>query len=61
MECQGDGDLLNNLRIKNVLSGDVKDLPVSGLFYAIGKLVWRSSDQYALRRMDRTRACNDAS
>jgi len=36
VECQGDGDLLNNLRIKNVLSNEEKDLPVSGLFYAIG-------------------------
>lgn len=36
VECQGDGDLLNNLRIKNVISGEEKDLPVSGLFYAIG-------------------------
>jgi len=36
VECQGDGDLLNNLRIKSVLSGEEKDLPVSGLFYAIG-------------------------
>jgi hypothetical protein len=36
VECQGDGDLLSNLRIKNVLSGEEKDLPVSGLFYAIG-------------------------
>ena len=36
VECQGDGDLLNNLRIKNVLTGEEKDLPVSGLFYAIG-------------------------
>lgn len=35
-ECQGDGDLLNNLRIKNVLTGEEADLPVSGLFYAIG-------------------------
>ncbi|RDB18922.1 Thioredoxin reductase [Hypsizygus marmoreus] len=35
-ECQGDGDLLNNLRIKNVVSGEEKDLAVSGLFYAIG-------------------------
>jgi len=35
-ECQGDGDLLNNLRIKNVLTGEQKDLPVNGLFYAIG-------------------------
>lgn len=36
VECQGDGDLLNNLRIKNVLTSEEKDLPVSGLFYAIG-------------------------
>lgn len=35
-ECQGDGDLLNNLRLKNVLTGEEKDLAVSGLFYAIG-------------------------
>nr|ABL61265.1 thioredoxin reductase [Taiwanofungus camphoratus] len=36
VECQGDGDLLNNLRIKNVHTGEEKDLPVNGLFYAIG-------------------------
>jgi thioredoxin reductase (NADPH) len=36
VECQGDGDLLNNLRIKNVLTGEERDLPVNGLFYAIG-------------------------
>lgn len=35
-ECQGDGDLLNNLRIKNVITGEEKDLAVNGLFYAIG-------------------------
>ncbi|KAG5635448.1 thioredoxin-disulfide reductase [Sphagnurus paluster] len=35
-ECQGDGDLLNNLRVKNLLTGEEKDLAVSGLFYAIG-------------------------
>ncbi|KIK18489.1 hypothetical protein PISMIDRAFT_30491 [Pisolithus microcarpus 441] len=34
--CRGDGDLFDNLRIKNVLNGDERDLPVSGLFYAIG-------------------------
>lgn len=27
---------MNNLRIKNVLNGEEKDLAVSGLFYAIG-------------------------
>ena len=36
VECQGDGDLLNNLRIRNVLTGEEKDLPVNGLFDAIG-------------------------
>ncbi|KAI6027850.1 hypothetical protein PISMIDRAFT_30792 [Pisolithus microcarpus 441] len=36
VECRGNGDLLNNLRIKNVLNGDERDLPVNGLFYAIG-------------------------
>ncbi|KAG1739524.1 hypothetical protein EDB19DRAFT_1635768 [Suillus lakei] len=35
-ECQGDGDLLNNLRIQNVTTGEERDLPVRGLFYAIG-------------------------
>ena len=38
-ECQGDGDLLTNLRIKNIVTGEEKDLPVNGLFYAIGRLV----------------------
>lgn len=36
-ECQGDGDLLKNLRIKNVLTGEERDLKVNGLFYAIGE------------------------
>lgn len=27
---------MNNLRIKNILTGEEKDLPVNGLFYAIG-------------------------
>lgn len=36
VECQGDGDLLNNLRIKNVQTGEERDLAVNGLFYAIG-------------------------
>lgn len=36
VECQGDGDLLNNLRIKNTHSGAESDLAVNGLFYAIG-------------------------
>ncbi|KAJ6599009.1 thioredoxin reductase [Mycena vulgaris] len=35
-ECLGDGDLLQSLRIKNVTTGEEKDLPVNGLFYAIG-------------------------
>lgn len=39
VECQGDGDLLNNLRIKNIHSGEERDLAVNGLFYAIGMFV----------------------
>jgi len=35
-KCEGDGDLLNSIRIKNVQSGEERDLPVSGLFFAIG-------------------------
>jgi len=35
-ECLGDGDLLRSLRIKNVSTGEEKNLPVNGLFYAIG-------------------------
>lgn len=36
LEAKGDGKLLSHLAIKNVLSGEEKDLPVNGLFYAIG-------------------------
>ena len=36
VEYQGDGDLLNNLCIKNDVTGQESDLPVKGLFYAIG-------------------------
>lgn len=36
VECLGDGDLLNKLRIKNVLTNEERDLQVNGLFYAIG-------------------------
>ncbi|CAE6404238.1 unnamed protein product [Rhizoctonia solani] len=36
VECKGDGDLLNSLRIKDTKTGEEKDLPVNGLFYAIG-------------------------
>jgi thioredoxin reductase (NADPH) len=39
IECQGDGDLLNNLRIKNVQTSEERDLAVNGLFYAIGVFV----------------------
>ncbi|KAJ7750958.1 thioredoxin reductase [Mycena maculata] len=35
-ECLGDGDLLQSLRIKNISTGEEKNLPVNGLFYAIG-------------------------
>lgn len=36
IECKGDGNLLNALRIKNTLTGKEDDLQVNGLFYAIG-------------------------
>ncbi|EGW32235.1 uncharacterized protein SPAPADRAFT_61316 [Spathaspora passalidarum NRRL Y-27907] len=36
VEAKGDGKLLNALTIKNNKSGETKDLPVNGLFYAIG-------------------------
>ncbi|KAJ7644372.1 thioredoxin reductase [Roridomyces roridus] len=35
-ECEGDGDLLQSLRIKNLATGEEGRLPISGLFYAIG-------------------------
>lgn len=37
-EAQGDGKLLNNLRIKNTNTNEVSDLQVNGLFYAIGHI-----------------------
>lgn len=36
IECKGDGNLLNALRIKNTLTAKEDDLQVNGLFYAIG-------------------------
>ncbi|QID83671.1 thioredoxin-disulfide reductase [Saccharomyces pastorianus] len=36
LEAKGNGKLLNALRIKNVQSNEETDLPVNGLFYAIG-------------------------
>ncbi|KAJ7046481.1 thioredoxin reductase [Mycena alexandri] len=35
-ECVGDGDLLSSLKIKNLTTGEETNLPVNGLFYAIG-------------------------
>ena len=35
-EALGNGRLLTALKIKNVRNNEVKDLPVNGLFYAIG-------------------------
>jgi len=35
-ECQGDGDLLQSLAIKNLKTGETSTLDVNGLFYAIG-------------------------
>ena len=37
VEAKGDGDLLQTLVIKDVKTGEQKDLPVNGLFYAIGE------------------------
>ena len=36
VEAKGDGNLLKSLAIKDVSTGEVKDLEVNGLFYAIG-------------------------
>lgn len=36
LEAKGDGKFLSHLRIKNVKTEEEKDLPVNGLFYAIG-------------------------
>lgn len=36
LEAKGDGKFLQSLAIKNVNTEEVKDLPVNGLFYAIG-------------------------
>ena len=36
IEATGDGDLLNGLRIQNTKTGEISDLAVNGLFYAIG-------------------------
>jgi thioredoxin reductase (NADPH) len=35
-ECKGDGDLLNALTLKDTQTGEMRELPVNGLFYAIG-------------------------
>ncbi|EDO17034.1 hypothetical protein Kpol_530p3 [Vanderwaltozyma polyspora DSM 70294] len=36
LEAQGDGKLLQSLKIKNVNTNEESELPVNGLFYAIG-------------------------
>ncbi|TXT09104.1 hypothetical protein VHUM_02578 [Vanrija humicola] len=35
-ECLGDGELLQSLKLQNVQTGETSELPVNGLFYAIG-------------------------
>ncbi len=35
-ECRGDGDLLQSLALRNIKTDEVSELPVNGLFYAIG-------------------------
>lgn len=36
IEAQGKDGLLDNLRLKDTKTGELRDLPVNGLFYAIG-------------------------
>ncbi|KZT57271.1 thioredoxin reductase [Calocera cornea HHB12733] len=36
LSAEGDGNLLQNLKIKNIKTGEESDLQVNGLFYAIG-------------------------
>jgi thioredoxin reductase (NADPH) len=36
LEAKGNGDLLQHVRVKNVKTGEEKDLEANGLFYAIG-------------------------
>ena len=36
VETKGDGNLLKSVVIKDVVTGEVKELPANGLFYAIG-------------------------
>ncbi|KAI5786353.1 hypothetical protein DFH27DRAFT_253554 [Peziza echinospora] len=36
VEAKGDGNLLRTLAIKDVKSGEIRDLPSNGLFYAVG-------------------------
>lgn len=36
LEAQGDGQLLQSLKVKNVVTGEVTELPANGLFYAVG-------------------------
>ena len=36
LEIKGDGKVMTELEVKNVKTGEIKSLPFSGLFYAIG-------------------------
>ncbi|CAG8445615.1 11406_t:CDS:2 [Scutellospora calospora] len=36
IECKGNGELLDKLVTKDTKTGEIKELPVNGLFYAIG-------------------------
>jgi thioredoxin reductase (NADPH) len=35
-EVQGDGKIVNNLKVKSTVDGSIRDLPVGGMFVAIG-------------------------
>jgi thioredoxin reductase (NADPH) len=37
IEAKGDGDLLTSITLRDTKSGETRDLPVNGLFYAIGE------------------------
>ena len=37
IEAKGDGDLLSSITLRNTKTGETSDLPVNGLFYAIGE------------------------
>ena len=45
LEAKGNGDLLTHVRVKDVKTGEERDLPANGLFYAIGAPYYLRSPQ----------------